>query len=192
MPPVNPVTSLTRIPVWLDEKIVPLLPIPCKKVAMLNALMALADAEILPLLVIPTPLVLPKSPTLPTLMPWPVVATILPLLPTTPLNVETFRRLIPSIFAEIVPALPMPPAALPLPNKVIEVTLMPSPFVATTLPLLLMPPRNVEPPETKMPFVDAAIVPLLAMPPAKVETPVAPIPDVSALIRPLAALTMPP
>ena len=56
---------------------------------------------------------------------------------------------------------------------------MPSPPVATILPLLLMPPRNVEPPETKMPVIAAAIVPLLAIPPAKVVTPTAPIPDVA-------------
>ena len=36
----------------------------------------------------------------------------------------------------------MPPPALALPNKVMEPALMPSPPVATILPLLLMPPRK--------------------------------------------------
>src|SRR5260370_10261302 len=96
---------------------------------------------------------------------------IVPLLVIPPEKVEIELRLIP-VPAAIVPELAIPPAKFAMPHAQ-PPTAMPTLLKAdtVTVPLLLMPPGNIETAATTIPWCEAAIVPPLLMPPPKVETP---------------------
>ena len=184
MPPRNVETSCTWMPVRLLVEIVPLLTMLPPRVLPNTRTLAEGPPTTIPwncaCIVPPLALVmLPENvETLTTSMAGFLPAEIEPALLMSPAKEVTSATAMPPIngadgelsFGEIVPLLTMSPPALVLPNNATVLTKTPKSAPAVIVPVLVIPPANVETAPMEMPVLLAAlIVPLLIMAPARVE-----------------------